>query len=475
MPVEAPVKEEEKKTPKKVDDKGKKPDDNNEQNGGSLVREIGDINIDRSLSGYDIEDEYFVMRFTQGGRRVYNFSLPLDVAAVTFPKPDPENKTPGNRRISKTHGEEFGTYVRENANWVAPSLLGRAPSSAFKFELLKSVRGVQFGILRVPRNRREALRILDGQHRVYGAIDSIEKIEREREDVTRLMHAAERNGSKEEIKHYQEFLDILDTQRRRIHNEHVAIQVIETDDQHDYEQIFVDIADNALGIKPSLRVMFDTRKVANRAVERVVDHPLLKDRVEVESSTVRGDSPNWLAAQHVVDIIRTVKVGITGKIGKVQEKEFNEDELVELSTHFLNTLMLGFEPLAQLAKGEVTAKELRDTSLLGSVTMIKALAGLYYDLNNEGWSDEDISELFRDSVAPLMDAPVKKSSKWHKIAPGAFDAESDNVMAPLGRRQNTDRLMAGLHTLAKGVTPVKKEQASDNGTATQKRGRKKAA
>src|SRR5207253_10913264 len=117
------------------------------------------------MTGYDTEDRYYASRYKQGGRTIYSLELPLAVVAQTVPKPDPDKLTEGNRKINDAHARSFGTYVRQNKDWIAPVLILRA-NDIFKFKPLEDIGGVQFGILEVPKIARTELKILDGQHRI---------------------------------------------------------------------------------------------------------------------------------------------------------------------------------------------------------------------------------------------------------------------------------------------------------------------
>lgn len=93
--------------------------------------------------------------------------MSLTQIASLLPKPDPANPTEGNRRIKESHALAFGQYVRENAEWVAPALVLRAPD-IFQFEVKESIGGTEFGVISFPQLARTDLRVLDGQDRILG-------------------------------------------------------------------------------------------------------------------------------------------------------------------------------------------------------------------------------------------------------------------------------------------------------------------
>jgi hypothetical protein len=223
-------------------------------------------------------------------------------------------------------------------------------------------------------------------------------------------------------------------QRSRLHRERISVQIHIEEELKEFQQMFVDIADNALGIQSAIRTRFDNRKVVNRALDDVLKHALLENRVDLEQDRIGGSSPNLLGAKHVADIIRTVTVGLAGRVGRRQENELREAELVENTNRFLDVLTGGFPALESLIDGSSTPEDLRKTSLLGSTTMLRVLAGVYQELAKDDMSDDEIQEFF-SKLAPFMAAPIQNESPWMEA--GVF---SSGAMAPKARRQDLEAL-----------------------------------
>lgn len=390
-----------------------------------------------SVTGYDTEDRFYATKYAQGGRKVFNIDLsPLQVAAY-LPEPDPSNPTEGNRRVRESHAVAFGNYVREHEEWVSPALLLRGPD-IFKFEKKEEIAGTQFGILSIPRLARADLRILDGQHRILGFHRAIQAISRELEKQRDLLAKAKRTGAEETvIKELTAKIKGLEFQRHRLDRERISIQIIVEDDSVAYKQMFFDIADNALGITSSVRARFDSRKVVNRAIEDVMKHALLHGRVDLEQDRIGSSNVNLVGAKHVADIVRAVAVGVDGRVGRRLEDELHEDALVEETNAFLDTLLDGFTDLARVADGNVTPEDLRRSSLLGSTSMLRILAGVYHDLKSTKWEDADIAEFFT-KLSPYMDAPVKADGPWVSDVPN--EIFSEGASAPRSRRQDLRQL-----------------------------------
>lgn len=386
-----------------------------------------------SVTGYDTEDRFYATKYTQGRRKVFAIDLSLTQIASYLPEPDPKDPTEGNRRVREAHAVAFGNYLREHEDWVSPALLLRGPD-IFNFETKEEIAGTQFGIVSLPRLARSDLRILDGQHRILGIHRAIQGIARDLEKHRDLLARGKRNGEPPEVlKQFTDKIKELEHQRGRLDRERISIQIMVEDDSSAYKQMFFDIADNALGITSSVRARFDSRKVVNRSLEDVMKHSLLAGRVDMEQDRIGANNPNLLGAKHVADIVRSVAVGVDGRVGRRLEDELREDALVQLTNGFLDALVDGFSDLARVADGAVTPEDLRRGSLLGSTSMVRVLAGVYHDLNSMQWDDEDITEFFT-SLNPFMDAPVRAESPWVTDVPN--EIFSEGASAPKARRQD---------------------------------------
>jgi hypothetical protein len=402
------------------------------------------------LTGYDPDVKFYATRYHQGGRTVYSLDLALTQIAELLPAPDPANPTEGNRRIKESHARGFGEYVRDHRDWVAPALVLRAPD-IFRFEPRERIGGTEFGVISFPRLASTDLRILDGQHRILGIHMAIRGIASDLEKARSGLAAAKRNEADSAVlTQFQEKIDLLNAQRERFARERTTLQIFIEDDQVAFKQMFFDIADNALGITSSVRARFDSRKVVNRSLEEVMKHALLKNRVDPEQDRIGHGNPNLMGAKHVAEIIRTLAVGIEGRIGRRLEDELREDALVQRTNEFLDTLVAAFPPLDAVIEGRETPEELRKTSLLGSTVMFRVLAGTYAELLDQyEFDEEDVTEFFR-KLAPQMDGPVTEGSIWVTQVPD--DIFTPGAFAPRSRRQDLKGLRDTLVTWARQVT-----------------------
>ena len=63
-----------------------------------------------------------------------------------------------------------------------------------------------------------------------------------------------------------------------------------------------------------------------------------------------------------------------------REEELDEPRLIEAANDFFDCLPTAFPVLEDLVEGATDAPELRERSLLGSVSMLRVLAGVFYQL-----------------------------------------------------------------------------------------------
>jgi hypothetical protein len=393
---------------------------------------------------------YLAVASTQGGRQQYTLVMTLVDVPRLLPVPDPERPTPGNRRVHVTHARDFGRYIRERDSWVAPPLLLRDASSV-TFEVITELAGgSQLGYARVPVGAAESLKIIDGQHRILG-IDLLLRDVRQALDTARERHAAaEFAGDAAEAERWVAEVDALEATLDRLTRESISVVIYKESVPQRYEQMFFDVADNALGISQAIKVRFDSTKIINRVLDQVAQHRLLAGRVDQENDRVVRQNPNLLGAKHITDIVRAVNVGVVGRIGRNREKEFEEAALIENTYAFLDALTDGFPDLAAVADGDLAPPELRRQSLLGSVTMLRVLAGVFYNLSDrtgaavglDAMDDDQVTDFFA-ALAPHMPAPVQADSIWKKDKTTSehFDV---GTFGPLARSQNLKGLAKSL-------------------------------
>lgn len=400
----------------------------------------------RLLSKPQDSSTYLALKTTQGGRSVYSTRVPLLDLPTILPVPDPNNVDKDNRKVDRLHAKQFGEYLDVKQDWVAPALLARDGGGCV---FQKADDEGRVGYLTVPWaiGGIATLRTIDGQHRVLGV--SIEK-QRITDAISGIDRELARKVSVDKAARLQTERDKLVEQMDRLKREYVGLDIYVEPDPIKAQQMFVDVADNAKGISSAVRARFDNYKVANRTLSDVIDHPLLKGRVDAEQDRMTMKNPNLMGAKHVADITRAVVAGAGGRISKKAEQTLTDGEVIEQVKDFLDVISIAFTDLAAITEESVEigrkpeeptlSQKLRRTSLLGSVGMLRVLGGVFHELragDNPAELD-DITEFFK-RLDPHMSSPVAETSLWR-----ASDAHVDfepNGASPIMRTQNIVHLV----------------------------------
>ena len=394
-----------------------------------------------TATSYATDESYFAARYKQGGRTVYALQLsPAELTAMVN-RPDPDANNPGNRRIRASHANGFADYLLEHKEWIAPGIILRAPSIfSFAQQGDEPAPGVSFGLMSFPRRSKGDLHILDGQHRILGFFLADDKINFGLDKARNERATAKRTEGDKSAAYKQAEAKIreLEEVRDRMHTERVSVEIQVTDDMAHYRQMFFDIADNALGITASVKARFDTRKVINRALPAVLDHKLFAGRVDLEQDRIRRSSPYLITARQVIEILRSVNVGIDGRIGKRVESELTEGGMAQKAFSFLDALVDQVKPLQAVTVGSLLPDDLRATSLAGSPLFLKILAGVWWELVTEKAFATKMASAFLGKLAPHMGAPVHENSIWmEQLDPWMF---TDGAYGPNGQRQVSTQL-----------------------------------
>ena len=179
----------------------------------------------------------------------------------------------------------------------------------------------------------------------------------------------------------QNKLDAVKSSIKRLASEQVTIEIITGVTLDDHKTYFVTIADNAKGINKAERVRLDENSKSSKIAKTLAStHPLLADNVDPRSATVRKAGKDFVSLSNVADFVRHACVGITGKMSLGREVWMPEAKMLEIATHFFDALQRNVDPYAKLAGKTLEPKNLRATYLWGSPTIIRTLAGAYFDL-----------------------------------------------------------------------------------------------
>lgn len=385
-------------------------------------------------TGYSTHDTYFATRYTQGDRVFYSVDLSLPELIALVPAPDPDKPPTENRRITPGHAKKFAEYVLTREDWVCPPMLLRVAHGEFEFESIKKIGGTDLGLLAIPKLARHSLHITDGQHRVLGFHWAWEKLDADIEKAREHLARAKRADDPALVAGADRNLKRLIKLRERLAAQRIGLDMIVVDDPAKYHQVFVDIADNALGISRAVSVRFDRRKVVNRALETVMTHPLLVGRVDEQSDRIAKTSPFLMGAKHVTDLTRQAQVG-KGRISRKQEADLSEIVVAGNACRFLDAVVAAFPDLEKVQAGELSPEDLRGRSLLGSATMLRVLAAVYGELVVRT-DDDGSSKMTQDDYVEFLKTldgdlgvPITETSRW--MSTGVF---VEGASAPSARQ-----------------------------------------
>lgn len=410
------------------------------------------------LSGYAETKQYAAQQTTRAGKTVYTITMPLMVIPVHLPVPDPEKPYEFNRRVDKARAQKFAAYWEANPNsWAVPPLLLDA-SNSYVFDPKFPVgEGLTLGVLNLPDYSRDQLRILDGQHRILGwSIVRMSLIERENKHVEALQKMENNGATKLEKQVVEKQLSSVRSNLSRLAGEQVTVEIITGVSENEHKTYFVTIADNAKGINKAERVRLDENtKIARVAKKLAQTHPLLNDNVDPRRVSVPKASKDLVSLANVADIVRHSCVGIVGKISLGREVWMPENKIEEIASHFFDAIQGNVAPMSKVAGKTLEAKTLRANYLWGSVTILRTLAGAYFDLavkledssETLSWSPQGhqkfvkLLKLLTDDLMAISPTPrvngERLTAKW--IATGLVPAGS---VAPLSRAQDLKALSA---------------------------------
>jgi hypothetical protein len=168
--------------------------------------------------------------------------------------------------------------------------------------------------------------------------------------------------------------------------------------------------------------MLDQRDVVNRiALQLIQSHVVLQARVELGQSTRMGpNNENLIGAKGVADIARSVLVG-SGRVGARVEDQVSNNMAASVTkvAQFLDVLLGAFDDLRDVVEGRLEPRDLRDKTMLGSVTMLRVLAIAYHDLvlvdpepGQRVLSRAEVEDFFRRLAPALRQIPVDEDSFW---------------------------------------------------------------
>ena len=319
-------------------------------------------------------------RFSQGGRQVYSFALDIATLDGLLPqRVEEEVVRDANRRLTPGHARKIQRYLADRPNWLLGALLlGIAPDALEFAPYLdeNAVPSEKFGELKIKSGRANTMRIFDGQHRRRAIEDVIKELQGDERKVSQLA-------------------DLMATS--------IPIVLYAEEDIKALRQMFVD-ASQTKPIERNTVTRFDEQDAFNRAAIWVAQNSdLFSGRVEMERTTVSRTSENIIAINQLGATLKTLDVGYSGRVSK----ERNDGHLWDLDALYDRCLNWtdGFMPAARAEYGDLMAGEIdnseiplrRSESFAYNATVVRIMAGCYYEWTKDGTDWEPLANFFRDA------------------------------------------------------------------------------
>lgn len=431
-----------------------------------------DLNLDGAgFTNYAADVDLPAFRFNRGGRPIYTITPTLEMAMDLLPKPDPRKKFPNNRLLNEAHARGWGTYWEKNEKtWGCPAGLISTPISlAPRFKATTTINGMAVGVLKLPRDFAQQSEILDMQHRIYGWHDKRREVSEKILKVSNLLAEA-KTYDEAAVPALQAQLNALEHTRERFAKECLTVEIAAEISDKQHRDLFSNIASKALAINATQIVNFDESQAINRIARAVQSHPLLDGRVDWDkrNATDTKKTPNHslISGSNLADLVRPFALG--HPVGRVAEGRnaalaAKEQAITSHVSNFLTALMSAFPEFAvDPTDGSpvMAASEVRATSLLGSPTVLRALASAYYRLTRTiderdrhvapEMSHEEAVSYFK-SLSPHMSLPITKGNGWLKTGVFPDPGETGEVRAPGARSQEIKNLARLLTDWALGV------------------------
>ena len=308
-------------------------------------------------------------RFTQGGRYVYSFILDLPTLDGLLPDRVDENMIrEANRRLSPKHAQDIQNYLEKQDKWLLGTLLVAVDPEAILFEPYPGQEPTERAVIAGQLSLRSDadMKIFDGQHRRRAIKDVLRSLNEDRSKVKKLSPLNE--ASVPVMLYAESSIDRL-------------------------RQMFADAAQTKT-IERNTVAVFDRRDAFNRAAEQLLEiSELLAGRVEMERASVARNSPNIVSINQLSSTLKTVQVGISGRVSKTVNDECfsNLDELVDRCWIWSDEFMpAARQEYDELLSGEIDNSqipEMRSNTMAFNATFVRILAGCYHQWvkNREDW------------------------------------------------------------------------------------------
>ena len=349
-------------------------------------------------------------RFIQGDRYVYSFSLELEKLDQLFPeRVDDRVVSDANRRLTPSHARGIQDYLEKRDDWVLGTfMLGVSPQAIefLPYPGQPDDASVIVGELRVLSDDADTLKIFDGQHRRRAIKDALKELAQsasQSEKLDYLQHAS------------------------------VPIMLYAEGRIDALRQMFAD-ASKTKTIELNAVTRFDHQDAFNvAAMSLSALSDLFEGRVEMERASVSRNSTSIISINQLSAALKATVVGYGGRVSKERNSQYLQDtdaltdQCCIWADDFLTSAREEYE---NLVNGEVDNSEIpewRQKSLAYNATVMRILAGCYYEWTKNG-----------DDWKPLADF-LRKASLVPGSGHGSLLVDAGAVLpgniTPVGRKE----------------------------------------
>ena len=378
----------------------------------AIVSVLGDINAPEQSQAVDeIKHELLPFttpahRFRQGGRDVYAFTLDLETLDNLLPdRVDESVVRDANRPLTASHAKNIQKYLQARKDWLLGTLLlGISPDAVeFQSYMPDSDAETAVGTLTISTDGIASMKMFDGQHRRRAIKDVLAEYSHSARSSKRLWSPKEAS---------------------------LPIMLYAEDSIKALRQMFADAAQTR-SIERNTVTRFDQRDAFNLTALSIAENSdLFAGRVEMERASVSRNSHNIIAINQLAMTLKTLEVGYKGRVSRDRSDVYmlNLESLYEKCLDWADDFM----PAARreyndLMSGEIDNSDIpqeRAKTMAYNATVIRILAGCYYEWTKDGDDWKPLAEFLRgaslrprsNAGALLVDAGV--------VAPGATSPEA---------------------------------------------------
>ena len=318
-------------------------------------------------------------RFRQGGRDVYACVLDLPALNTRLPdRIDDRVVRDANRQLTPSHARRIQTYLAERPDWVLSALMLGVPPEAVEFSsyIEDDDAPMQVGELHINAECPAVMKMFDGQHRRRAIKDVIRELEL---DAKRHNKLTDLQGCSLPIMLYVE------------------------GDTENLRQMFADAAKTKT-IERNVVARFDLRDPFNLAALCLAENSnLFAGRVEMERASVSRTNENIIAINQLSVTLKTLEVGYRGRVSKDLSDQYmlTLEDLNERCRDWADDFMpAAREEYEWLISGDIDntqIPQMRGLSLAYNATVIRLLAGCYYEWTKDGSDWTPLAEFIMNS------------------------------------------------------------------------------